>query len=223
MKKIFAFSALLLTLNACQTSNLRGSAHVGFTQYAKAPGHKAFFVYESIDGGFVYAYSKARGTRIDAYNRAKKHCNSLFEKVNFTAKCNPYAIDDIKVSSLSQENINKLLLENATPKSSQSGEIQIKGTWEGVSTTIAGTLRPNYNGRRQMVLLADDKSCSGEGKYVRGKFASDTMPQGTWTINCNNGDSAGGTYEYQNKKTGTAVGIDNKGRKLNLTFHITPP
>lgn len=220
MKNVICVSLLALSLAACQTSGLKGKAHTGFEQYSAKAYHKAFFVHQNNDGGFVYGYSSQKLTRLEAYNAAEKLCNAYFDKVNFRAECEVYAIDDIKVSSMQKEEITKLLnATSVTPRKPLGKQrIDIFRKLEDGKMVFKGTMAPTTSGRSKLDVTLSDTKCSGEGVYIKGEYNTKTLPQGTWNLKCDNGRFASGTYKSSKLHTGIATGIDNLGEKIELVY-----
>ncbi|WP_417789980.1 hypothetical protein [Terasakiella pusilla] len=230
IKKLAGLSLIALTLAACQTSNLKGKAHTGFTKYSKEKNHKAFFVFETPDNGFVYGYTYNRGTRMAAYNAASIKCNKLFDQVNFSGKCRPYAIDDIKVASMTKEEIHKLLQIAPPPKKHASPatrppaptiqSFEVYGTWENVSENVTGTFQSNPEDPKNSTLdiSFNGINCSGHAKYARGAYKAKIPPEGVWSVSCDKGMTATGTYRSFEPGTGIAKGTDNKGHKIDLMY-----
>jgi len=220
MKKTIAFSLLAASLAACQTSSLKGRAHSSYVEYLNKSGHKAFFVHQTHDGGFVTGYHYNNSSRMSAYLYAQRHCNKQFDKINFRGKCQAYDIDGIKVSSFSKEEIQNLLSEKSSPikMASKTQRIDVFRKLEDGRMVFKGSMAPTTSGRSKLVVTLADAKCTGEGVYIKGSYNTDTLPQGTWNLHCNNGRFASGTYISTELHTGTATGIDDTGEKINLVY-----
>ncbi len=215
---VLSLCAATLLISGCQTSNLKGRAHSGYAKYSKEQEHKAFFVYQSLDGGFVYGYSHNRPTRKGAYFSAQRSCNQQFLKVNFHAECYPYDIDGIKVSSMSQAKITKLLNEEQQPPKPKLLTIGIYQKLKFGGLEFKGKMTPAKNGRSPLNIALDGTNCVGEGLYKGGHFTTDVLPYGIWSLTCENGRSAKGTYTLTAPNTGFAKGEDNLKEQIELIF-----
>jgi len=191
-----------------------------------ADNHKAFFVHESTDGGFVYGYSYRHFSRKDAYESAERKCNNEFNKVNFHAKCNVYAIDNLIVSSLTSEDINKILnnkfskldILKKIQTHSELPNIQIKGTWEGVGSVLDGTISRVHDGTDTINLSFLESYCMGAIKTNNGELSTADLASGQWDISCANTTSAKLSFTATKPFHGKATGTDKFGNKLEFTF-----
>jgi hypothetical protein len=103
-------------------------------------------------------------------------------------------------------------------------ERTLQGKWSGVSDDVTGTfVSDGKSGRGKLRVILNKSSsantlCSGQWLWAKGKYNSVPLPQGTWSIACDDGSTAGGTYISHSPDQGSIEGQDAKGRKLVLTF-----
>lgn len=60
--------------------------------------------------------------------------------------------------------------------------------------------------------------CTGIWKHVSGKFGSSNMPQGEWSMLCNNGMSANGKYIFNTVKNVDGNGKDADNNPISFSF-----
>lgn len=100
-------------------------------------------------------------------------------------------------------------------------ERSLYGSWEGVAENLTGSFisdRTARKGRISVLFNNPEVRCSGQWLYAKGKYNTATLPQGTWSVVCENGMTAGGTYTSKSPTHGAIEGEDAKGRKLELFF-----
>ena len=109
--------------------------------------------------------------------------------------------------------------------SKQGNDHAIKGSWEGVSDNIYGSFTTDSTsgrGRLKVQFDRDDSAnavCSGQWLWGKGKYDTSSLPQGTWSLACDDGLTAGGTYVSSTPSNGTIEGEDAQGRKLSMFFN----
>ena len=98
------------------------------------------------------------------------------------------------------------------------------GSWAGESDHITGSFLTDSlanKGRLHIVLDRDNRVnavCSGQWLWAKGKYNSVPLPQGTWSMACDDGLTAGGTYVSSAPNIGTIEGVDAKGRQILMEF-----
>ncbi len=123
-----------------------------------------------------------------------------------------------------QEPIAQKQQESAEHKqmvSSSAMTRELSGTWEGVSKNLTGTFSSGSSkgrGRLTVALNELDATCTGQWIYAKGQYNTNVIPQGTWSVACDNGLTAGGTYLSKSPTQGTIEGEDAKGRELAMNF-----
>ncbi len=210
----------VLLLGACQTTSLQGGANIGYEKYLKAGNHKAFAVVQTSDGGYAWSFVSERQTRRQAYNEAKEYCKESGKKYAF-GECDIYDVDGIRLADLKPAEIEAILNEtsHATTLTSRDMVMTFSGVWENVSTSVTGTFVANKGqGRGPLSIEINGASCSGFWQYVRGKYQTKTLPEGTWSAVCDNNMAASGTYRSFKEGYGLAKGTDASGNAINLFY-----
>lgn len=91
--------------------------------------------------------------------------------------------------------------------------------WEGVTEMIAGTVEYENgmpNGRVRLTIPGIQTKCAGTYQVQRGG-------KGTWSLACNDGQSASGTLQTHGRWRGSSgTGKDTKGRRLEFTVGAKP-
>lgn len=87
--------------------------------------------------------------------------------------------------------------------------------WEGVADLIAGTATMAEQERKGKVTVQlPDKKGECQGTY---QFADAST--GTWSLACDNGEAASGTFRSAGSGAGsTGAGLDTKGRQVRFTL-----
>jgi hypothetical protein len=97
----------------------------------------------------------------------------------------------------------------------------VKLNWEGVSETSQGIIEvdsSNKSGKGKLRFSRNGILCNGYWSYSQGSYNGSGKVQGTWTISCPDGVSAGGNYSSTQREKGTGVGTDNQGRKITFSY-----
>ena len=114
--------------------------------------------------------------------------------------------------------------KSAGSKNNPSMHRSLVGSWAGVSDNLTGSFSSDssVNKGRLKVILEKRNSvntiCSGQWLWAKGKYNSVPLPQGTWSIACDDGLTAGGTYVSSAPNIGTIEGVDAKGRTILMEF-----
>lgn len=108
--------------------------------------------------------------------------------------------------------------------SRQPAQLLLSGKWEGVSDDITGfftTDSSKNKGQLRVIIDHENKInsiCTGQWLWAKGKYNSIPLPQGTWSVACEDGLTASGTYLSSEPNVGTVEGEDNQGRAILLEF-----
>lgn len=133
----------------------------------------------------------------------------------------------LKIPQSTQANTG-IRIDTASPvsrsTSNGSKNHRLVGRWDGVSNDLTGTFTTDSNsgrGRLKVQFDRDDAvnaNCSGQWLWGKGKYNTATLPEGTWSLACDDGLTAGGTYVSSVPSDGTIEGEDAKGRKISMSF-----
>lgn len=102
-----------------------------------------------------------------------------------------------------------------------SNEMVVALQWEGVAPLASGLMRTgSLTDRGDITLSFGDPrvECVGQWMWARGKYKTAKLPEGTWSMACNNGLSAAGTYKSHKERNGNGSGTDQHGRPITFTF-----
>jgi len=101
-------------------------------------------------------------------------------------------------------------------------ELKVVLDWEGQFAGVSGRLsatNPNANEGKLFTQLPSNRGeCSGKWRYLGGKFETDQLPNGSWSMLCTNGLSAKGTYSYVTKTLAKGEGVDADGKSIRFSF-----
>lgn len=97
--------------------------------------------------------------------------------------------------------------------------IPFAASWEGVDDILLGTLTvAGTKNSGRLEVSAGQLDCTGQWQWVGGKYGTGDLPHGTWTLACNNGKAAAGTYRSRERGKGIGTGIDNDQGTVKVTF-----
>jgi len=113
---------------------------------------------------------------------------------------------------------------DAATRSILSQTRSVQGTWQGVSDDVSGTFTSDSSlgkGRLRLSISSDSSVntiCSGQWLWAKGAYDTALLPQGTWSLACNDGKTAGGTYISHAPGEGAIEGVDARGGKLTFSY-----
>ncbi len=106
----------------------------------------------------------------------------------------------------------------ALPGPTKPVPIPFAASWEGVARLIAGSLQRDEADRNVgevKATLPDNRgSCTGKWHLL----ASDAEAGGTWTLSCDSGLAASGTFKPAGVNRGSGQGFDAQGRRIEVNF-----
>lgn len=110
----------------------------------------------------------------------------------------------------------------AKHKRIETVEIPISFQWPAFGGQLSGKFIRTAGGAKGKLWLspAQGIDCSGDWKYLTGKFDSDNLPQGQWSLLCNNGKNAVGTYIFTDRKHADGTGKDEEDSPLSFSFTV---
>jgi len=108
----------------------------------------------------------------------------------------------------------------ARKENERTVKIPIEFSWPVFGDNISGHfLRTGQSGVGKIwVAPGDGVECSGTWKYIGSKQGSTNSPLGEWSILCNNGMTAKGTYASADSKNITGAGQDAEGNAISFSF-----
>lgn len=106
-------------------------------------------------------------------------------------------------------------LRSYAPKqsSNQQANFQIAVRWEGVSELALGRLTSSGNGDTgtlRLILTGKVGECKGSWSYGSA--------QGAWSLACESGLTASGTYRRETENQGRGQGLDSQGRAVEFVY-----
>ncbi len=221
MNKLLACCVLALAVSGCQTSSQKQDFADAIEKYQAASYHKVMFSYKKADGSAGYRYVSNWKYRPAVYLAGYLRCIRKLRTTKSPGPCTPLYLDDNDISTKSKAEISKIL---GTPPPSNNKKDTV-GVYEklryGSLKYVGELLHVQYNRSPFIVTLDGGIKCTGEMDYKKGKFNTVTMPQGIWSLTCDNGRSLKGNYLWTAPDIGEAIGNDNKGHKINLVFKPT--
>jgi TPR repeat protein len=128
----------------------------------------------------------------------------------------------------SKRNLKKLLKTVAANNNAslytarKSFKYSLYGKWEGMSDNVSGDFTTDRNkgrGKLQLNLGKSNPPCLGQWMFAKGKYGTDSPPQGTWSVACSDGLTATGTYTSHKQGQGLIEGEDSQKRKINMYFN----
>lgn len=93
--------------------------------------------------------------------------------------------------------------------------------WDGIGTVGSARMVPEGTGRSAALsfgMPASTSTCSGTVVSSMGGIGIPGPAEGTWSAACSDGETVSGTYRSDISGKATAVGLDSKGRKVQLNF-----
>jgi len=107
----------------------------------------------------------------------------------------------------------------APPPAEALRQIPFNVTWHGIGSEESGIMTATPDRRTgQLQLRIGGSDCAGRWEYRSGELGTDTLPTGTWEIECENGRTANGTYRMIGRDTGFGDGTDDLGRTLTISI-----
>ncbi len=186
-------------------------------------------------------------TRYQRFEMADFHCfawQSVFvgpnaareDSITYGAICDKDGmtaeLEDAAVSATGYRGLYKppLSKANATPKIAKAAapqatakqsmtSVPFAASWEGWQALLSGTL--SFDGRSDtgpLKVSGDGVECRGTWKWNRGEYGTDELPTGTWSLACDNGKAASGTYTSENFGSGNGEGIDASGNTVKVRY-----
>lgn len=93
--------------------------------------------------------------------------------------------------------------------------------WDGIGTVGSARMVPEGSGRSAALsfgMPASTSTCSGTVVSSMGGIGIPGPSEGTWSAACTDGETVSGTYRGDINGRATAVGLDTRGRKVQLNF-----
>lgn len=131
-------------------------------------------------------------------------------------------INKAKAAALAALPPASTIAPKSDPQQMKTVKIAVQFTWEGNSTSAATMDFENDRGKGPLsvVLAGRSAPCRGFWSWSRGTYGTAQLPEGTWTLNCPDNLSAGGTYQSTREGEGSGIGTDSNGRKI--VFYYRP-
>ncbi len=202
------------------------SAHDGSAEALEKFLHK-FLTVVRFDEGKLTKQKLAGGY----YERQKDNKSKQPGDFSANALATMYEGDERlqKINSLEKEGVlspdeaaalRQKLAAKISNASRQNNSLTVPVTlnWEGVDDQVIGELKIVGLAGKGELITRGSISCNGFWLHQKGKYGTPTNPQGTWTLKCENGLSAGGIYESSQMGVGSGFGTDSKGRKLTFKY-----
>ncbi len=93
--------------------------------------------------------------------------------------------------------------------------------WDGIGTVGSARMVPEGTGRSAALsfgMPASTATCSGTVVSTTGGLGVPGPAEGTWSAACSDGQSVSGTFRSDISGRTTAIGLDERGRRVQLNF-----
>lgn len=99
-------------------------------------------------------------------------------------------------------------------------EIPLSFSWPVFGNNLSGKfLRTGKSGGGKIWLSPrKNVDCAGKWKHISGSLGTPNLPQGEWSILCNNGMTAKGTYLFDKTQTVNGEGKDAEDNPVSFSF-----
>jgi hypothetical protein len=191
-----------------------------------------FFVVKSNDKGACGYARQVLGERMDAMygNKRVNVMGCMIPRRGTAQDFEKFLIDVMSRIRLDEGVINKAKAaarSNAAvpaipsaPIAAQRQSGVVNFTWEGVVTSSGRMDVDNQGGKGPLSVQLQGRSepCRGFWVMSRGAYNTAQPPEGTWTLNCTDHLSAGGTYTSPKPGQASGIGTDSMGRKITFSY-----
>ena len=99
-------------------------------------------------------------------------------------------------------------------------EIPLSFNWPVFGDKLAGKFFRTGKSGNGKIWLAPSESveCAGTWKHLSGEFKTANLPQGEWSILCNNGLTANGSYKVSDSNMINGEGKDADNNLISFSF-----
>ena len=113
------------------------------------------------------------------------------------------------------------ILRSTPTRRRLKSKIPVTLQWDGQNGLASGRAEINQKGETGDITLNfpnGGPTCKGDWSWTRGQYRTSEVPAGVWSISCNNGLMASGTYTSANPASGIGVGKDLHDQRVIFTF-----
>jgi len=174
-------------------------------------------------GDSTFGFAGSRGDKRvfigicwSASSAGSRDLESFIEKLMNNVRFDGGAINKIKAATGS--------ISKPAARSSQFRTVTGRGVWEGVVDTLDAKISLGHGQTRGKLVInfaPVNGTCSGFWVISRGSYEAELKPEGTWSVTCSEGVSAGGVFKSSRPGVGEGTGSDNQGRKITFSYSDT--